>query len=731
MVKSWFALSSCQWTLILELFSALRLTPGVDFVHTEQSAAQRSDYYLRRAKKATSHFCTRLLAAALDVSPENKTVLDRATELGCSLPGPSSGGPSLPIGPIRSWGHSGPPAADCLDQPGSRTQDIFPTPLGFIHVSQLDLPDWKNTLKYLRDASVKRFNKIAKKHKAAPFVETNQEFFNSQITDVRNALHEKDAWPQVYGSAEYMEWANAARKICLSFARKLDIPLSEEEAEEMDVGLWAAVYPKARKGELVTHNFHTHQEAFVSFALYVSMPEPTTPLVLADPRGMPPLEVNHVSVEDVSVDGEPPFHRPVEFYAGEGDIIVFPSYQVHKVPPHIGKGNRVVWPGNCFLPGQPTAERLVLPLDHWQRFALTRGSAPALPGMKDRRPGAVKAYQAHAESALDEAYYHHDDPATKLWEVQNQLVAMLQFAAHDAQVWLDAGNISAHVSVLMTALGKRNRDFFTDTTAFWHRALQLDPTSKSSVKSFIKKLTPKAGDDDALRRAYAEAKGLPKLIKGWKSLGEPEFIQFLHSDINGPQKCQRMCPASAPAPFRALVTTGAFSTRVFVAPLMAGEAEDQSILAFAKHASGNVSGAVVFGDRPPCWWRDESATFAGAVCDKNATIWFADPRGAWPTGSTPASPGVWPPDCSAMLGTEPKAPFHRHVALECSAGEFMLFPGWLAYQPAPDSKASVRSFIIKVPISATAVAGWTLPVLHPNCAKQKKAKRAKRSRSEL
>ena len=62
------------------------------------------------------------------------------------------------------------------------------------------------------------------------------------------------------------------------------------------------------------------------------------------------------------------FHRPAAFYAEEGDILMFPSFAIHKVgcfwqalaifiarpcwevPPHIGQGTRVVFPSNCHLP---------------------------------------------------------------------------------------------------------------------------------------------------------------------------------------------------------------------------------------------------------------------------------------------------------------------------------------------------------------------------------------------
>lgn len=573
-------------------------------------------------------------------------------------------------------------------------------------------------MNHFRDVSVKKFTQISKKNKGMAFVDSNNRFFKSQITVPKQAMQQTKAWPQMYGSQEYRNFAKAAQKICVSFARKLGVPLSEEEAENMDLVLWAAVYPEARKGDPVTHYYHAHQESIISFVMYVSMPEPTTPLTLADPRGLPPAE-DYEYVQDrgdLGVDGDPPFHRPVEFYAGEGDILIFPSYQIHKVPPHIGQGTRVVWPCNCELPRRAMWDSRENPLDGWLRFALTRWSAPGLLEVKDARPDAVQAYQSHAEAALTEAH-RADDPYMKLWEVQNQLVAMLQFAPHDAQVWLQAGNLSARVAVLMAARGEG--DYFPDTTTFLVRALHLDPSLKPTLKTLLKELSPKAGRHRGLEEGYMEAKKLPKLIKHLRSLKDFEFIQFLHADINGPAKCNRMCPASRPPPFSEMVTAGVFSSRVVIAPLDSRKAEEENILALAKHVLGDVSGQVDFAARPACWWRDQSASLAGVICQSAATIWFADPRGAWPelwAGSVPSTSASWPSSCTATLGTEPKAPFHQHVAVECSANEVMLFPAWLAHKPAPGPESKTKPFLVKVPLASGTMAGWSLPLLQPHCS---------------
>eukprot|EP00971_Amphidinium_carterae_P201383 3996153-Amphidinium_carterae.1 len=58
----------------------------------------------------------------------------------------------------------------------------------------------------------------------------------------------------------------------------------------MELILWTAVYPQSKKPETITHFYHAHQESIVSFVLYAAAPSPTTPLIIADPRGAPPVE---------------------------------------------------------------------------------------------------------------------------------------------------------------------------------------------------------------------------------------------------------------------------------------------------------------------------------------------------------------------------------------------------------------------------------------------------------
>ena len=61
-----------------------------------------------------------------------------------------------------------------------------------------------------------------------------------------------------------------------------------------------------------------------------------------------------------------PFHKPFMVFAKPGDLVLFPSWLLHKVPPHKGKDHRVVFPFNFHLgttkPGQ-------IVWDGWARTA--------------------------------------------------------------------------------------------------------------------------------------------------------------------------------------------------------------------------------------------------------------------------------------------------------------------------------------------------------------------------
>lgn len=700
----------CLWVALFSWASA-------EFDYGRQYASRRSDYYLRQAAEAPakSYACTRNLEAAIDISPHNETVQERVVKMNCKQPKSPMGDSSFVIGPVERW-ESIKPGRECTTPPHMRSEELFPTPLGFLHISNLGLKDWKHTLKFFEQESVKKFRKLLKGARKrggedAQFIHLNNRFFKMQRTDPRDAMRSgRGEWKEMYAAPEYEEYSVKMQSICSSYIKKMGIHLSDDEEKNMEVVLWGAIYPPLKK-EDVTHYFHAHQESIVSFVLYVATPEPETPIMMADPRGAPPVEDYEwfQGKGDMGVDGQPPFHRTLEFYPGDGDVFIFPSFAIHKVPPYKGNGTRVAWPVNChlkrFLTSKGGTEN---PLDGWERIA-------RWPAANGARPAAVSAYYQHATRVMEETLVV-EDPYMKLWEAQNQVVAMLQFGPNDAQAWLSAGNVSMHLAMVLASRDEGN--YFEDAISYFKRAVNLDPSILSNLKLLLKSMKPHKGSHMHLKRGFKQAVqgGYLKELSSWKkppALGE--FKSFLHKDINGPGKCKVMCPGHPEPLLGALKIVPTFGTRVYtfsIPPQKSDRTED--ILQSSSQLLGDVDAKVSFVSPPPgVWWRDESASLAGVLCESPAEIWFADPRGQWPErwpGCIPFPSGLV---SGSSLGAEPKAPFHWHATVKCSADEVVLFPAYLKHQLAGSGEGA-KAFIVLVTL-ADSLAGWRLPLPDMAC----------------
>jgi len=673
-----------------------------DFKYTEVYAAKRSDYYLRRAHEASiegsaASACAQLLEAALEISPSNTSVASRLQDTGCKAISAPLGSPamSLQIPPVRSWHGDRPSQETCPTASEGRFKDLFPTPLGFLHASELGLKDWQKTLKKFGLLAKKKFAEVQARRKDR-FVSVNNNFFSTQDTNPESAIRQPNSWPELYTSREYKEWAEVTRGICTSFVNKMGVPLTEEEAKQMEVVTWAAVYPEQQADDPVTHYYHAHQESIVSFVLYVRMPEPTTPLTISDPRGAPPIEDFEWFQEkgDLGVDGEPPFHRPAEFFADEGDVLIFPSFAIHKVPPHIGHGTRVVFPSNCHLPKKPrqlesAAGGRESPLDGWERIA-------KWPEASYRGRDSTESYAAHAAAVVKLAR-KLQDPYMKMWEAQNQVLAMLQFGHARAETWLAAGNISAHIAVILDSRGEG--EYYLDAALMFARALRLDSGIKLQVDDCLDKLVPKKVTKK-YKEAYREMQRWRNVIKSWGT--EPpdlEVTHFLHPEVNGAGKCRRMCAVKADVEFKSLRILPVFSSRIFIRPALEDGIIEAASFLWEVEAPGAVAQLQLLAEGHENWRRHEAASIIVVLCDENSHVWFADPRGAWPdrwAGAVPRQDG---------LGSEPKAPFHWHSEVECSKGEAVLFPSWLSHR----SKKGTRTYAISLSDRGLEALGWRLP----------------------
>lgn len=703
---------------MLLFWVALFLVASAEYEYTNRYASVRSDYYLRQAAlaPAESYACTRHLEAAIDISPDNLTVQDRVSKIlqqkGCKEPMGKLGDSSFSIGPMDSW-ESRTPGKDCATPAGARSKELFATPLGFLHVSDLGLTDWKQTLDYFKKESVRRFKQLMKQKRKeggddAKFIHLNNHFFKTQRTDPREAMAHPQDWPKLYGSPQYREYSQKMQTICSSYIKKMGISLSEHEEKNMEVVLWGAIYPNL-KGEPVTHYYHAHQESIVSFVMYTATPEPATPIMMADPRGAPPVEDFEwfQGAGDMGVDGQPPFHRSLEFFPADGDIFIFPSFAIHKVPPYIGNGTRVAWPCNCHLQRKATSGGgTENPLDGWERIARWPASTGA-------RPAAVSAYYEHAKRVMEETL-RVDDPYMKLWEAQNAVVAMLQFGPNDAQTWIDAGNVSMHLAMVLAS--RQEGDYFDDALTFFKRGVNLDSSGLGTLSLLLKSMRPKKTSHKHLKRGWKEAEPFIKKMRSWKTPpAEDEFKAFLHSEINGPGKCNLMCPGLKPPVLDKMKIVPTFGTRVYTFPITPrGGDPTEDIVKASRQLLGDVDAQVSFISVPDgAWWWDEGASLTGIFCESQSTIWFADPRGHWPErwpGCIPFSPGL---NSGTALGAEPKAPFHWHATVTCSANEIVLFPSWLKHQMGT-SDGGTKTFIVSVTM-ADRLAGWRVPLPDIGC----------------
>merc|ERR1711892_495854 len=105
----------------------------------------------------------------------------------------------------------------------------------------------------------------------------------------------------------------------------------------------------------------------------------------------------------------------------------------------------------------------------------------------------------------------------------------------------------------------------------------------------------------SLKQLYAELKrkreagsSSAKRLRGMVQKANPkkEFIQFLHADINGPDKCKLMCNASSEPAVPSLIIAGLFATRVVVRPISPCQSMVDDIEQTAKEMLGGVDGKL-------------------------------------------------------------------------------------------------------------------------------------------
>ena len=177
-------------------------------------------------------------------------------------------------------------------------------------------------------------------------------------------------WPELYSSPVAQELVRLIRRACSAFLQRssrafvhgtpmagssLTAPLPPH------ISLWANVH---LGGGGTFHGFHAHDDALISGTYYSSTGGVGTPIVFNDPRGGRPTNTSRSANADhessFSGNWQPraPFHHQLSYFPRPGELVLWPSWLTHGVPPHSGTEDRVSWSfnfGSGEGPGQRSA----------------------------------------------------------------------------------------------------------------------------------------------------------------------------------------------------------------------------------------------------------------------------------------------------------------------------------------------------------------------------------------
>eukprot|EP00933_Yihiella_yeosuensis_P001662 TRINITY_DN10278_c0_g2_i1.p1 TRINITY_DN10278_c0_g2~~TRINITY_DN10278_c0_g2_i1.p1 ORF type:complete len:733 (+),score=109.15 TRINITY_DN10278_c0_g2_i1:136-2334(+) len=661
---------------------------------------RRAHYYLKKAGLISKNglktedemqACKGFLEAAIDIQHGNLTLLEMARATGCFSedwkPQPDTARSTFKVGPLSDWANKGQPGDVSKTLPKeAKKEDLFSTPIGFVHLSELGLKDWKKTLRFFYEKSVAHYSSRAeslqmKEGGHVPLSDINSDFFEGQNSIVEGAMEDPSDWPDMYKSDVWKEWIGAVKRLCGSFGSSVAPGISEHSFDDNGISAWAAVYPDSTPTDESHHAYHSHDSSLISLVLFVSNPG-HTPLVLGDPRGLHSNE-EYSYDHHLDVDGASPFHRPMEFFAGEGDIILFPSYVIHKVPGNVPgqKHMRVAWPANCALTGWP--------MDAWEKVATWKGR-------KNVRPSAAQSYILHAQAGLNYSFMSPTFSQKQL-ELKRAALAAIQMAPESGRIWLEAGKI------LFQNVGLSDGDNYDEANyeeveQVFTRAVNLDKGLWSELRDWIKSISD-ANKHSKLHLAYKKRKSVKKFkeyvrrIRFWSKQGNPPFepavTAFSAKPLNGPGECTgaKLCQSMAIKPM--------WSTEIHMLKLTDSAAEADQIVALASELL-NGNKAILVSTSTPVdghWKENISASLSVVVCDASAEVWLADARGRWPEHFT-FRDTIRKKPLAAKASLEPKSPFHYHHVQRCSSGEAVLLPGWLSYQVPKEAADKIRSFAV-------------------------------------
>jgi uncharacterized protein (TIGR02466 family) len=239
--------------------------------------------------------------------------------------------------------------------------DLWPTHLVSINLMKI-LNVTKEDNAYLSNLAVNEFLKYKKtredesKNSGEPPPTPNDlddGFFSHQIASpgmiFSNENSVQGKWPELYthgtkGYHIYKRLVLGIREACENYIRMYGRPGTLEHIKskgELREDFWSAVYIPD-----TVHSHHVHQASIVSAVYYSKVGAENTPIVFSDPRGAGPIHNYEQFLGEHDFEPEAPFHQQYNYFPEEGELILFPSWLVHKVPAHKGKDDRVSWPYN-------------------------------------------------------------------------------------------------------------------------------------------------------------------------------------------------------------------------------------------------------------------------------------------------------------------------------------------------------------------------------------------------
>jgi len=246
----------------------------------------------------------------------------------------------------------GQPTTECFPVLNWNYVNLWPTKMATMHV---DLPEEFH--KALSDLAISRYMQhqtAAKQRDPRITLESiNNGFFSLQ----QDAASK---WPELLRSKHVKHLRRILHKVAIDYALKIgNFPQGKATPEltEADLFLWTAVYTEG-----TPHLTHCHDQGIVSGAYYSQAPDSSAPIVFTDPRGGQPMHIDSAG-HAPETEPEAPFSTNAVMFPSMGDLVLFPSWLPHRVPPAKMSGApRVVWSFNLNGPVNGWARSTAAPV---------------------------------------------------------------------------------------------------------------------------------------------------------------------------------------------------------------------------------------------------------------------------------------------------------------------------------------------------------------------------------